>query len=375
MKRLLYVCLILLTTVSCSKDNDANVAPPPVEWGSDLPSVTVIYSISGPGDNGYNDLAVTSIAQLADRTDVDFHTLKPKTMEEARVQFAGWLEASAKRSHKSLLILAGNDYEDFARICPPLDSMRTVLVAESSIEGLAEGVCTANIDRRGSMYLAGALCSRTAAYIMAATPNDKMVAEAVNAFRRGYERYSGGLPLAPVFYLAEGWDGYLKPYDSFAFASARLDNHLNAAYETGDFLAARHIIVPMAGFSNTGVYYHAIQNNSGMPSCQAVVGMDVNYNDRVDMAPFSVEIRMDMLLADNIKRWFNGERLPAHHTYTMAEGYTDVVLNPGFNTGSIYCLDEVELPEEEGGGTTFAPLPLSYWQEKYETYRQEALEQ
>lgn len=369
------MCLVLLTIVACSKDDDANDTPAYHEWASDLPSVTVIYSISGPGDNGYNDMVVSGITQFVDSTNVDIHTLKPKTMEEARMQFDTWLEASAKTKHKSLLVLAGSDYEDFARTCPPLDSMRTVLVAESDIEGLAEGVCTANIDRRGSMYIAGALCARTAAYILAATPNDAMIGQAVSAFRIGYERHSDGKPLAPVSYLSDGWDGYTKPNESYAFASALLDSLLNVAFETGDFLLARHIIVPLAGFSNTGIYFHAMQNNAGMTSCQAVMGIDVNLSDRVDMSPFSVEIRLDKMLVDNVNRWLAGERLPSHRTYTMAEGYTDVVLNPNFNTNSIYFLDEVELPEEDGGGTTFAPLDLSYWQEMYSKYKQEALEQ
>lgn len=365
LKRLWLLAGIVLTLASCSSEADETV---PDVWESDLPSVTMIYSVSGPGDNGYVDLMVKGISHFADSANVEIHTLVPKTKEEARRHFDQWLLSTQGKTQKSLLILGGSDYEDFLADCPDLDGTdRTILMIESEKQDLPQGVCTAIIDREGPMYLAGALCARTAAYIVAATPQDQVLARAINAFRTGYEKHSGGVPLEPVHYLSDGWDGYTMPNEAYTFITGILNDRMSMAFETGNFMSARHIIVPLAGFSNTSIYYHAVQNNMGMTSCQAVVGMDVDYGDRVDMAPFSVVLKLDELLTDNINRWLQGDRLPTHHSYTMEEGYAGIVLNPHFNMTSTYMMDEMELPEEEGGGTiTFYPAP-DYWQKRYET--------
>lgn len=363
-KKLMLLVGVLLTLASCSDGVEEMV---PMEWESDLPSVTVIYSVSGPGDNGYVDLMVKGISHFTDSTNVEIHTLAPKSMEEARKQFDQWLQSTQGKDRKHLLILGGSDYEVFLDDCPDMTGQnRTVLMVESEKQDLPQGVCTAIIDREGPMYLAGALCARTAAYIVAATPQDKVLARAINAFRMGYEKYSGGMPLEPVHYLSDGWDGYMMTFEAYSYITDVLNDRMSMAFEAGDIAQMRHIVVPLAGFSNTSIYYHAVQNNFGLASCQAVVGMDVDFSDRVDMAPFSVVLRLDDLLTDNINRWLAGEELPSHHTYTMHEGYSDVVLNPNFNMSSFYNMEEIELPEEEGGGTTLVYLAPDYWQRRYE---------
>ncbi len=334
-----------------------------------MPSVTVIYSVSGPGDNGYNDKMVEGVVHFCDSTNVALHTIRPASVEEARNMVNKWITDTEGRATRSMLILAGNEYSELASSIKPIeDKNRCILLVESEDDNMPKGVVTACVDRKSVMYLAGAMSARTSAYIMAAMPGDKMVETSIKAFRDGYEAHKHGHEIEEVYYLCKNEEGYAVPNLAYNYADSVTYARM------GDFSKMNFILLPLAGGSNTGAYLFMIQSFGTMLTHQAVIGVDEDYSGRLEMSPFSIVIRVDKMMKDCISTWLNGKSLPAHYTYRMDDGFADVVVNPSFNRGSIYALEEIVIGEGDEAHTTTGALPEDYWTKKYEELRSEALE-
>lgn len=372
MKKILYLLLALVGMAACSNDEEGT---PLIVMDDQMPSVTVIYTLSGPGDNGYNDLMVKGVAHFCDSTDVALHTFHPGSLQEAEVMVQKWLVETAGRTQRSMLVLAGSDYTDLAtRLQPITDPKQCILLVESGLTDMPDGVVTANVERKGVMYLAGALSARTPAYILAAMPGDEVVDPAIQAFRDGYEAHSMGCRIEEVHYLSRDVSGYAMPNEAYQYMAGLMHEHQDLMYTMGDMLAARYILLPLAGSSNTGLYYNLMQAYNSLQTFQAVIGMDVDYSGRLDMVPFSVVVNVDKMLRDNLQTWINGGELPKHRTYTMTEGYADVVLNPVFNTNSVYNMQEFAMEIEDDFLHYIDFLPQDYWQQQHEALMEEARE-
>lgn len=359
--------ILVLALTACTKDEEYKIT---TVMDDVMPSITVIYSISGPGDNGYNDKIVEGVIQFCDSTNIALHTIRPASVAEAESIVNKWITDTEGRATRSMLILAGNEYSKLASAIKPIeDQNRCILLVESEDENMPKGVVTACVDRKSVMYLAGAMSARTTAYIMAAMPGDKMVEAAIKAFSDGYEAHQQGYSIKEVHYLYGNEQGYAMPNLAYEYADSVNNEHFFFDYEL------RCILLPMAGGSNTGAYFHSIQWHGGLISNVAVIGMDGDYSGSIEMSPFSIVISVDMMIKDCISTWMKGKSLPAHRTYCMEDGYADIVMNPSFDRESRYAMEMIkEVVEEDMEFTRLESLPADYWTNKYEELKSEALE-
>lgn len=360
------ISILVLALTACTKD-DAEIVMDDI-----MPSITVVYSISGPGDNGYNDKMVEGVVHFCDSTNVALHTIRPASIAEAKSIVDKWITDTQGRATRSMMILAGNEYSELASAIKPIeDKNRCLLLVESDEKNMPKGVVTACVDRKSVMYLAGALSARTPACIMAAMKGDKMVEMATKAFSDGYEAKAQGHKVEEIHYLSENEEGYTVPNIAYAYTDGLIKNRDKYIESTADYYNTRFILLPMAGGSNTGVYFYMMQSYSDQRSYQAVIGMDADYSGRLEMSPFSIVISVDKMMEDCISTWLKGKSLPAHRTYSMDEGFADVVMNPSFDFMGVYAMQEFA---DVDGNSSLGQLPENYWTEKYEEYKSEALE-
>lgn len=364
------ISILVLALTACTKDDADKVT---TVMDDVMPSITVIYSISGPGDNGYNDIMLKGVVNFCDSANVALHTIRPTSVTEAKSIVNEWIADSVGRKTRSMLILAGGEYSELASAIQPLkDKKRCILLVESEEKNMPNGVVTACVDRKSVMYLAGALSARTPAYIMAAMKGDKMVDPAIKAFCDGYEAKAQDYKVEEVHYLSDNEEGYAMSNQAYAYAANLIKSRDESISQMkSDNYSSRFILLPMAGGSNTGVYFYMMQSYGDLRSYYAVIGMDVNYSGRLVMSPFSIVISVDKLMEDCISTWLRGKSLPAHRTYSMDEGFADVVVNPSFNFSGQYATQEFA---DTDGFSSFGQLPEKYWKDKYEEYKSEALE-
>ncbi|MCF0176842.1 MAG: hypothetical protein HUJ94_08385 [Bacteroidales bacterium] len=317
---------------------------------------------------------VEGVIQYCDSAGLALHTLRPDTKTQARSLVEKWVSETAGRTSRSLLVLAGSDYESIASNVPALDGdNRTILLVESERSAMPKGVVTANVDRRGVMYLAGAMSSRTPAYILAAMRGNEVADIAIQAFRDGYEAHDQGYRIEEVKYLSSDEKGYAMPNAGYEYTAGITDYYWDLGKKTGSDYKSRFILLPMAGSTNTGVYFYMMQSFSANKTFNAVIGMDVDYNDRLAMAPFSVVIKVNLMLRDCISGWLEGAVLPAHRTYSFGEGYADVLINSSFDGNSVYAMEQHEFDDGEGGFVySYDFLPEDYWSSRYEELKDEA---
>ena len=101
-------CVVLL---SCSSDEDDDFGDV-----GEKTRITVLMSLGGQGDNGYNDLITEGIMKVSNHQDVELSMIHPCDMDEARDIFHSWMQMPAEG--RSLLLLVG-DYKNcvLIRIC------------------------------------------------------------------------------------------------------------------------------------------------------------------------------------------------------------------------------------------------------------------
>lgn len=375
----------IFALTSCSEhDDDAAAVQGVTLMDDNMTSLTVMFSQSGPGDNGYNDLMAEGIAPFGDDQSIAMHTLRPASTTEAKMLLDKWLTDTQNREQRSLLVMAGSDYEKLAAGMAPLtDGKRSVLLVESESESLPNGVSTANIDRKSVFYLAGAMAARNDAYIVAAMRGDKIVDASIKAFKDGYAKYGTKEGLADVFYLSEEdelipeW-GYNKPDKAYELIRKIATERKQVSAQTKDILKSRFILLPLAGASNYGAYMVAMEEDINGKTPMGIIGMDKDYSGQIDLAPFSVVLKVDKMLHSCISSWIKGEELPKHRTFTLSEGFADVVVNPLFDRSTYFAFDEDRenwYIDEETGETVYATKPIDeqYWTNKYKELKEEAI--
>lgn len=342
-----------------------------------LPTVTVIFSVGGPGDNGYNDQLMKGVVHYCDSANVSLHTLCPNSLGEASTMIDDWLKATAGREQRSLLVLAGNEYAGIVEDLAPIeDDKRTILFLESPETKLPKGIVTACVERESVMYLAGAMSARTSAYIMAGMEDDEILKASIKAYKDGFDAHKGREDKVEVFYLADDESGFSQSNLAFSYIERINKERLEVADSLGHFGESRFILLPLAGASNTGVYFYMMQQGVHSNVISAVIGMDRDFSSTLNTVPFSVVLNVDWMLQDCLTTWLKGAELPSHRTYTMADGYASIVVNPRFYTESYYAEDGGEMIEDEDGELVFyrTYLPDNYFLNKYLELLGEALE-
>lgn len=302
--RLTYLLVIWLTLmVSCKKEETI---------ATDVrPQLTVITSISGLGDMGYNDMTMSGIMKFYYEQDINMSMFHPTDMEDVKRSVEKWCNSTAGTDRKCLLLLADNAYEKILReLNVRLAENQKILIFETESKDLPEGVITFDIDRYGVAYLAGCMAMKhKAATVVAAMPDNNILDRAINGFRDGY--CSEGNTDFEVIYLAENDSGFRMQ---------------NKAYQiTGEM--DNSFIFPVAGGSNNGVYKYSREDNIFLP---LIVGMDVDCSYFSPRIPFSIVIRIDELVKEYLTAWTEGREIETHRTYGMASGMTDIVTSKVF---------------------------------------------
>ena len=328
---------------SCS-DRDGDTA----ETFNESLSVTLVTSLNGAGDNGYNDLILSGVLRFyQEQENVNLSLVWPHNIEEAESFLASWMEKES--DVRELLILGSNDYELMVREKDvELDEQKTILLFESEA---IPNVNTIRIQRYGVSYLVGCIVApEGCATIIAAMPDEPILMDAISGFSDGFNAYynednvedsyyfSTGLD---TIYLANDYTGYAMPDSTY-----RLVNEINNGF-----------IYPLAGGSNNGIYKSIRDNHFALTMA---IGMDADCSAHGKSIPFSVIIRTDKLIEDYLTMWVDGKELPSHSSYGLKDGYTDIVISPYF-----YDMNMQWKPYYE---------KENYWEDAYYKYKEEAIE-
>lgn len=283
--------------------------------GEDLAadSVTLITSIGGSGDNGYNDLVLAGAMRFYQRnSDVHFSLRKPGDLAEARAILDAWLKDTSARTGRSLLILASDDYLPLLEGREPkLNERQRILLFECPEGHRAAGVSTFRICRYGASWLSGAVAAESPeAHIVAANHAAGLMEDAVAGFRDAYSEVAG--KTAEIHYLAEDETGFNMP---------------NKAYDlVKDIREA--FIFPLAGGSNSGIYKYSREEEF---SLQLVAGMDVDCSEYSTRVPFSLVIHIDNVIYGLLSVWLSSGEIPAHSDYTLSDSEAvELLANPLF---------------------------------------------
>ena len=341
-KYLIYF-FVLAVSSSCS-DRDGDTA----KTFNESLSVTLVTSLNGAGDNGYNDLILSGALKFyQEHENVTLSLVWPHDIAEADEMLTSWI--SKESEERQLLILGSNEYEQMVREKEiELDGNKTILLFESEA---IQGVNTVRIQRYGISYLAGCIVApEGCATIVAALPDDPILTDAISGFSDGFNKYYNEEDVENSYYFSTGLDTIYLANDYTGYAMPDSTYRLATEINNG-------FIYPLAGGSNNGIYKSVRDNHFALAM---VIGMDADCSAHGKSIPFSVVIRTDKLVESYLTMWTDGEELPSHSSYGLEDGYTDIIISPYFYDMNIQWKSYYE---EE-----------NYWEKAYYMYKGEAIE-
>ncbi len=320
-------CVAVLSSCSNGDDNTAKTIES---------RLTVITSLNGAGDNGYNDKITAGVMQFYENHDVAMSLVRPASIDEARSALRSWIAADA--DVPSLLMLAGSDYEAMMKAEDvTLGKNQKILLFESN--GIP-GICTFRIQRYGASYLAGCMASpHGGATVVAALSGDQILEDGIRGFTEGYSAHNSGRQVE-VVYLADNYSGYAMPDSAYRLADTMQDS----------------FVLPLAGGSNNGLYKYSREHRL---VTMLVVGMDADCSAYSDRVPFSVVIKIDEVVNRYLSDWYEGKELAVHKTFGLESGVVDIAVSPLFYGATDIYEDYY--------------LDNAYWQNAYRQYRAEAI--
>lgn len=275
--------------ICCACSEESHIEEP-------SPRITVILSLSGTGDNGYNDEILSGVMEANKTSDVSLSMISPATMEEARTALNTWAEDVS--GVRSLLVLAGNEYETLIQDIV-LQQKKSILIFESETDNLPHNVSSFMIHRYGISYLAGCMASEAkSASVIAAMQSDNYLGDAVKGFVEGF---SVGGNKVDVIYLAEDETGYEMP---------------NEGYKIVNNLSYNSFIFPLAGGSNNGIYKATREKEFCM---NLVAGMDVDCSNYSTRIPFSLIFNIRKVVYSLLNEWISGNELQAHYSFDLSD--------------------------------------------------------
>ncbi len=307
----LSVTIILLSLVAggCSDKTDF-----PSEEMPKL-SVTLVPSIGGSGDNGYNDRILTGVLRYYHNheDEVSLSIRSPKKESDVEGIITEWTESEIRGngSNRSLLLLASESYKEFVKKADlQLKSHQRILLFECNHDGLGENISTFRIGRYGAACLAGLMAGESPeAYILSAYPDNLLLLEAEEGFAEGFEKSSDGKQLN-VNYLSDSEEGFSLPEKAYGIVK-----EIDEAF-----------IFPLAGGSNNGIFRYSRENYFIL---QLISGMDVDCSDYSTRIPFSMVINIDSILQGILEEWHAQGSISSHTEYFLGEG-AEIVVNPFF---------------------------------------------
>jgi basic membrane protein A len=326
MKKLFVWFAVLLLSVGCTKGGDTIYkSDPNEEAASTKPLVTVIYDANALGDRSFNDLIYEGVERTAQELGLRTMQQSPRTYEEG-VQYLELMfrqMETAKDSVRRLFIVTSTGYDDFIRknnkrleANPYADLL--YLETRTPLEGKGS---TLFLNYYGAMYEGGrieAATERTSTLLIGANRKIPAITEALQGYRDGFE---AGLQL-----LTD------RQARLNRLATTYLDETGGGGFSVADTTALRLLrqwgnegiftIVPVCGgASNT----FSRMINTTMTD-MLIVGIDI-YNDYYYSA-YSIVKHVDRAVANSLRQWLTDGALPKHQSLGLAEGYTEVILNP-----------------------------------------------
>ena len=316
----------LLMLAACSKDGNTIYLPDPnEEKPSTAPLVTVVYDANALGDHSYNDMIYEGVERVAQKMGLRTMQHSPQTYEEG-VEYLELMfrqMETANDSVRRLLVVTSTGYDDFIRknnkrleANPNADLL--YLETRSPLEGKGS---TLFITYYGAMYEGGrieAAIERTNALLIGANRHTPAITEAMQGYSDGFE---AGLELLTQRQASQNH-----------LSSTYLDETGGNGFSVADTTVLRLLrqwrnddittLVPVCGGA-ANTFCRMI--NSTMEAI-TIVGIDT-YGDNY-FSFYSILKHIDRALARSIELWLTDGTIPKHQLLGLADGYTEVVLNP-----------------------------------------------
>jgi basic membrane protein A len=310
------------------------------EESEDMPKITMVTSLAGSGDNGYNDLILVGVLRYYGNNSIRMSLQHPSSMDEARQIADDWI-ANTRDKEQSLLILGSDDYKGVieGRDLNLSDNQR-ILSFECGEDGLSDRVSTFHIHRYGVSFLAGCMAHESPeAHVIVAMEDNDVLRSATSGFCEGYKYASGREAI--IHYLAEDYKGYTMPNEAYNMCM--------------DFTES--FVYPLAGGSNNGVYKYSREDYF---STLLIAGMDADCAEYSTRIPFSVVIHIDEVVYDCLNEWVETGELPRHMDYGLSSGKVDIALSTTF-AERLVAFQEYYADED-------------YWSNEYLKYKSLAVE-
>ena len=337
----LFVFIFSLSSCNNSIDDGSSVQTVASKGG-----IIAFYPPNGLGDNSYVDSFCSGVQKAAVKNNLLVYDICPKNWEDAKKLVDDYIPACYKlaKEHKLPVIFIFGDegYLSYFSSCLADKPGTASFLLFDSKETNLPAVNTVYMPLYGVSYLAGVAAKnlpskKENARILAMIANDtsQSVKDALNGFIAG--KGAEWNKKVYDYNFAEWSQADSDEFDRLNFAVVSLKNAKDTSgYYSADVSYALalfaqkinpfDIFFPVCGGSVHGLLRYNREKGS---DSFYTIGMDSDLSVYTSQVPFSVVKHVDSVIQKCIEQWLS-EKLPHHQEFTLADGYTELVISKSY---------------------------------------------
>jgi len=313
--KLLLFLFLAIWLGACSKEDEKDLL-------DTSPIVMVIYPIDGLGDRSYADNIYKGVEKAVQEHGLRVLHLVPKSNDEFKVFLTFLKEQDNDEKARTLFIVAESTITDmmdeFLKNLPD-NELYDYLILEN--RNTYPNIHTLWMPIYGVTYEAGVLARQLkteAPGIVMANDKSEMLNDGAKGFMAGF----GDDEVVNTYTIIPKNGGY-----NLANYVYRLCDSINTYCD---------IVLPLCGGSAQGLYrYNRDYPNKSFKT----IGFDNDMSLYSPLLPFSCVKYIDRAMEDCIRMWLD-RQLPQHLSLGLDEGYTEIVLAPGYEESLQKTLNE-----------------------------------
>ena len=354
--------LLCVVCLSCEKKVPT---PLPEEEGiSEFPHIMVFFPPNGPGDNGYLDKMMAAVArfsiahpgilQIVQTTEANTDSLGGSML----LPLLDMITMDETKQDTTLAVFIGSEFKEILYQSEAPEGKLKVLLLEDDGAGAPEWLHTCLVERYGASYLAGAMVAQQRAIIIAAMPREPVLEKQIAGFIKGYGSIKGR-EVESVYYLANDYRGFTMQAKARAIVDSIQQSNMIDYYT----------VFPLAGAANMGAYCGLYE-----ATFMQAIGMDNDYSSLSDNIPFSIDIRVDVILQEYLEQWHATQQLPKRRIEGLDSKYVEIVFNATWNSTELFFDWEDENQNWDYEDWDIV-LTSEFWKQRYDLFIDKAIEE
>ena len=332
----LFAAVILVFSLSCSNDDEVEI-PSADSTQKKERTIIACYGPNALGDLTYGDSISLALNKTAVKHGLTFIEYMPSDRDKADECAKKLISETEVSDSDILYVFCDSSYRTVLEELSALidKNNKQILLIDSREVDASQNIHTVCFSFYGMAYEAGVLANELipdSGYvgILIGDQTNSFLQDAVTAFKEGLRNYSGAIVEQPL-------NEFIGSDTGAGYNSELLLYGAYTAFKNFAEIFVPKMILPLCGGSIHGIFRF---NRDWGEDSPYTIGIDRDMSAYTNRVPYSLVKHFDKGLERCVQQWINGS-LPHHQRLGLAQGFTELVISPGYQEKLQKELDDI----------------------------------